>query len=120
MGSKLQEASSFHRSGYNCSQAVLCAFCDEIGKTVKEAARIAAPYASGMKVKCGAVLAAELVLEAKSGGEEEKKRLIEDFEKRFVGKNQSVVCRELRSQRLRSCRGCVEDSAEILEEMLKE
>lgn len=112
MGSKAKEAADFHRSGYSCSQAVYCAFCDETGLTEAQARSVAAPYAGGAKIKCGAVLAAELVLD-------EKEELVRQFEERFTAKNQSVNCRELR-RGLRSCRGCVEDSAQILEEMLNE
>ena len=50
--------------------------------------------------------------------------LLQEIEKRFKEKNSTVMCRELKGvetgQVLRTCRGCVEDAAEILEEILEE
>ena len=50
--------------------------------------------------------------------------LLYELEKRFKDKNTSVLCKELKGINsgtiLRSCRGCVEDAAEILEELVKE
>lgn len=125
MESRVEAAKQRHASGYHCSQAVYCAFCDLVGVTEEQAKREAAPYAGGAKIKCGAVMAAELVLSAKAkeqGLNEEA--LIQDLEERFQEKNTTVVCRELRGgkgqPRLRTCRGCVEDAAEILDCMLEE
>ena len=51
-------------------------------------------------------------------------KLLNEIEKRFKEKNSSVVCKELKGigtgNVLRSCRGCVEDAAEILEELIDE
>ena len=48
--------------------------------------------------------------------------LLKEIEKKFKEKNSSVICRELKGLEggkvLRSCRGCVEDAAEILEELI--
>lgn len=81
--------------------------------------------AGGAMTKCGAVLAAEYVLEHKAELlKREPGELISIFENRFMDMNSSITCRELRGglgrPKLRSCRGCVEDSADILEAMLKE
>jgi Putative redox-active protein (C_GCAxxG_C_C). len=101
--------------GYSCSQAILCAYCSELGISVSDAKIKARPYSGGAKIKCGAVLAAELLLE----NEKDKTK----FESEFISKNSSVICRELRGNfqnpQLRSCIGCVEDSANILESFLK-
>ena len=35
-------------SGYNCAQAVLLAFCDELGFDKNTAAMLAAPFGGGM------------------------------------------------------------------------
>ena len=48
--------------------------------------------------------------------------LLNEIEKKFKDKNTSVLCKELKGittgTMLRSCRGCVEDAAEILEEIV--
>ena len=95
----------------------MCAFADDIGMEHEEAKKIAAPYSGGRKIKCGAVCAAELILSAKFG-EDKAERLHEEFEKKFRDKVGAINCREIRSQNLRPCIGCVEDSATILEEIL--
>lgn len=124
MESRVELAKKLHASRYSCSQAVYCAFCDVAGVTEEQAKREAAPYSGGAKVKCGAVMAAEMVLsvKAKEQGLDET-ALIGELEKHFQEKNTTVVCRELRGEkgkpRLRTCRGCVEDAAEILEQMLE-
>ena len=55
---------------------------------------------------------------------ENDEELLKEIEKRFIEKNGSVICRELKGldtgKVLRPCRGCVEDAAEILEEILSE
>lgn len=124
-GSAKERASSIHAKGYSCSGAVLAAFADELGMSDRQAVRTAAPMAGGAKIKCGAVLAAEYVLDKKANEQGNSSAdFISEFEKRFKEENTSVICRELRgglgAPRLRSCRGCVEDSADILEQMLKE
>lgn len=125
MESRVEAAKSRHASGYHCSQAVYCAFGDLVGVTEEQAKIEAAPYAGGAKIKCGAVLGAELVLsiKAKEKGLNEE-ALLGDLERRFKEKNTTVVCKEIRGEkgkpRLRTCRGCVEDAAEILEQMLEE
>lgn len=125
MESRVEIAKNMHAGRYTCSQAVYCAFCDLVGMTVEQAKKEAAPYAGGAKGKCGAVMAAELVLSAKAKEQGiDETSLIEDLESRFQEKNTTVVCRELRGgmgkPRLRTCRGCVEDASGILEEILKE
>lgn len=124
MGARTEKAKEFHGSGYSCSQAVYCAFCDLAGVSEEKAKEEAKPYAGGAKIKCGAVMAAELILSKKAreqGLDEET--LIEDLENRFKEKNTTVVCRELRGEkgkpRIRTCRGCVEDASQILDQMLE-
>ena len=68
------------------------------------------------------MLAAEQVLKEKYG--DESGSLIDEFERSFIEKNGSAVCKELKGietgKMLRSCRGCVTDAAEILEQMLED
>ena len=119
MGMRSEQAVINHKSFYTCSGSVLCAFADEIGLSQEEAGRLAAPMASGRMGRCGAVLAAEKVLERKYGPERAG-ALIERLELAFVAKNQSVFCADLRGRRLRTCRGCVRDAAGLLEQILEE
>ena len=120
MGS-VNDAIKLHSSGFSCSGAVLGAYHEEAGLTSSEAASMARPMAGGKLVKCGAVLAAEAVIRQKFPEEIAAKK-IEAFENEFISMNKSINCLELRGlgggQKLRSCRGCVTDSCEILEKLL--
>lgn len=117
MEQSVKKAVEYMNGAYSCSQSVMCAFCDEAGISHDEAKYIAAPYAGGAKVKCGAVLGAMLILEKKYGKEKAEK-LQEQMENEFRKKVSAVNCREIRGGRLRSCLGCVEDAAKILESIL--
>ena len=123
MEDRVQNAVNYHKSFYPCSAAVLCAFSEEAGLDKADAKREAMPFAGGRMVKCGAVLAAEYVLKRKYPGDKGE-ALSRQFEQSFLDKNSSVVCQELKGRGtgvvLRSCRDCVTDAAELLDEMLKE
>lgn len=115
MTGRAEKAVDNHKNFYSCSAAVLCAFTDEAGMTEQEAKIVAAPFAGGKMGKCGAVLAAEYVLAKKYGKDSEQ---IAKFEKSFTDMNKSLMCREIRQKKLRSCRGCVTDAASLLEKMI--
>ena len=93
-------------NGYNCAQAVLCAFNDLTGLDADAAARIASSFGGGMgrlREVCGAVSGALLALGILRGYSDprdpEAKKLhyhrVQEFARRFRDKNGSIVCREL-------------------------
>ena len=60
-----EEARRLFLAGYNCAQAVFCAFCDETGLDIDTAARLSSSFGGGMgrlREVCGAVSAASMVL----------------------------------------------------------
>lgn len=127
------KAIELHKNRYTCSQAVACAFCDLVNVdevTMKDMVR---RYSGGAYNVCGAIMGAYVIINYLNGdvnldnpAEPIKKNieLLYELEKRFKDKNTSVLCKELKGINsgtiLRSCRGCVEDAAEILEEIVKE
>ena len=113
MGRLADIAVNNHKNWYSCSGSVLCAFAGEAGLTEREAQKLAAPMGSGRMGKCGAVLAAERVLEEKYGRELAASRTAE-LERRFTAEFGSVRCSNL----MGSCRCCVTRAAEILETIL--
>lgn len=117
MKPKVSKAVEYMRGPYSCSQSVMCAFADDTEMTHDEAKKFAAPFSGGAKIKCGALYAAELVLTAKYG-EENAEKLHAEIEEKFREKVGAINCREIRSQNLRPCIGCVEDAATILDEMI--
>lgn len=121
MSEKTEKAINNHKSFFPCSAAVLCAFSQDAGMTEKEAKDAAMPFAGGKMGKCGAILAAEYVLDKKYGDDADS--LKQEFEERFSTMNGSLMCAELKGKLtgkpLRSCRGCVTDAAEILDDILE-
>ncbi len=134
--------------GYNCAQAVLCAFEDVTGLDTKTAAMTASSFGGGMgrmREVCGTVSGALMVLGLVCGYADpedlEGKKLhyhrVQEFARRFKEENGSIICRELlQGVRVepgkdpeartpayyakRPCPDLVWQSAAILDEMLKE
>lgn len=92
--------------GYNCAQAVLCAFEDVTGLEKETAAKLASSFGGGigrMREVCGAVSGACMVLglvkgyaDPKAGMEKtDHYALIQEFARRYKEENGSIICREL-------------------------
>lgn len=92
--------------GYNCSQAVFCAFCDVTGLDTDAAARMASSFGGGLgrlREVCGTVSGAALVLGMVRGYSDPKDyaakkahyALIQEFARRFEAESGSIICREL-------------------------
>lgn len=111
-------AAENHKNGNSCSQAVNLAFCDVTGLSAEAAKEEAAPYSKGAKIGCGAYMAAQLVLDHAAPADK-KEAMKEEMEKQFTAKIGSTACKEIREGKLRSCRGCVEDAAELLQGILE-
>lgn len=93
-------------NGYNCSQAVICAFAQEIGLDEYTLRRLGSSFGGGMgrlREVCGGVSAMFLVLGLLCGYDEpgDQKAKAEHYEKvqelarRFEQENGSIICREL-------------------------
>lgn len=100
------QAKALFLEGYNCAQAVACAFSDVTGLSVEEAARMSSSFGGGLgrlREVCGTVSGAALVLGIAKGYSdpkdfEAKKRhyaLVQEFARRFREANGSIICREL-------------------------
>lgn len=101
-----QKAEMLFRQGYNCAQAVLLAFCDELDMDKETAARLASSFGGGigrMREVCGAVsgmcMAAGLCKgysrPGDIGGKKRHYALIQKMVNEFKEKNSSFICREL-------------------------
>ena len=147
MSEKSEKAKELFKSGYNCSQAVLGVFCEELGLDFQTAMKLASSFGAGMgrmREVCGTVsgmfMAAGLAFAGANDSPAEKGehyKRIQDLAKRFKDKNGSIICRELlqgvettsgtnpepRTENYYKKRPCVElvgDSVEIFEQFLKE
>ena len=118
---------------YNCCQAVICAYCEELGMKEEDAFRLAEGFGFGMgglKDTCGAVTGMFMTIGLKnSAGKMDDpfatkmdtyQKLLDAAEK-FKEKNGSIYCRDLKTQEgpqpLPCCMKCVEDAAQIIDEM---
>ena len=98
-GSAADRAAELFKTGMNCSQAVFCAFADELGMDAETAARVSSGLGGGvgrMREVCGAVTGATLVLGMRHGpGKDDVYPAVQDFCARFKAETGSIVCREL-------------------------
>lgn len=131
---RIETAKENMKKGYNCSQAVACAFCDEVGIDEKTMFALMEGFGRGMgdmQSVCGAVSGAVAILSMKNSSADpenpttklETYKLIQALKDKFRTKNGSDICCELKGIKtktppLRTCPGCVEDAAAILEELL--
>ena len=143
-----QRAYDLFLEGYNCAQAVFCAFEDETGMDREAAARLASSFGGGMgrlREVCGAVSGALLALGVLRGyadpadpqAKKDHYRLVQEFARRFREKNGAIVCRELLSgvqttpggepeprtpefYKKRPCPALIRQAAEIADEILRE
>lgn len=118
-----------HRKGYNCAQAVLCAYSDFLGVDEETLFAVAEGFGGGMggmMGTCGAVtgmyMAAGLYNSCKDlqvcSTKPATNQLVRELATEFSEKNQSLICRELKGvdtgTPIRSCDGCIEDAVRIL------
>jgi C_GCAxxG_C_C family probable redox protein len=145
--SKVENALSCFNGGFNCSQALLSAYSEDLGMSREEALKVSCAFGAGMSrmaETCGAVTGAFMVLGLKYGkfkadddaAREKTYAMVNEFARRFKARNGTIVCKELlgadmstpegmkysKEHKLAAklCPGFVRDAAEIVEEMLKE
>lgn len=130
MESRIEKAKSNQRSGYNCSQEVACAYCDEVGIAEPIMYQMMEGCGLGMgsmEGTCGALCGAIAIASLKTSqnlpeGSNQRAavyKVARTILQSFKEKNQSVICKELKGIEtgavLRDCQGCVEDAATLLE-----
>lgn len=106
MKSKAEKARELFLEGYNCSQAVLGAFCEDLGLPFETALKLSSSFGGGMgrlREVCGALSGAFMVAGLKLGyasptdsdAKAEHYRLIQAMAGEFKKENGSIICREL-------------------------
>ena len=142
--SRVNDASAFFAEGFNCSQSVFAAYCEEFGLEKETAFLLASGFGGGMgrlQETCGAVTGAFMVLGLKYGyflaedkaGKEKVYALVQKFAELFEERNESIKCIDLVGIDMRHgdlmqamartkevCPKFVKDAAEILEEIMEE
>lgn len=101
-----EHAVELFKQGYNCSQAVFGAFCDEMNIDFETAVKMASSFGGGMgrlREVCGAASGMFMVAGMKYGyidpndnnAKAEHYALIQELANKFKEQNGSIVCREL-------------------------
>lgn len=147
MNSKSERAVELFKEGYNCSQAVLGAYCEEAGIDIKTALMLTSPFGGGigrLREVCGAASAMFMIAGLKYGcvdpkdmkAKEEHYKLVQKLVEQFKEINGSIICRELLGldivhdkptpekrtagyYKKRPCVEIVRSAAEIIDELLK-
>lgn len=132
MDQRTEQALALHKKGYNCAQAVVCAYCDRFGLDEQTAYRISEGFGLGMGVMevCGALSGAFMLagLQGSGGVERAGETKAQTYQKTkqlaeaFRARNGTILCRELKGvadgQVRRSCPGCIEDACRLVAEFL--
>lgn len=131
---KKEKAIELHDKGFNCAQAVACAFAEKIGmpeETLFAACEGFGLGMGGMAATCGAVSGAVMLAGLKNScknleqpsSKADTYKLTREITKTFLEKNGSLTCGELKGvttgKVLRSCPDCIRDAVEIAEDILK-
>ena len=118
MSNRVEKALENHGKGYNCCQAVACAYADLVG--VDENLIFAAGEGFGAGMVAGLLKSSRNTKEPVTKGA--TYRVSREIVQKFGEKNGSVVCKDLEGigtdKVLRSCDGCIKDAAQILEQVM--
>ena len=102
----LEKAVKFYKEEFNCPQAVLCAYADELGLDQETALKIASPFGGGIartgKI-CGAITGGLMVIGMKNWSDgdnrEDSKAKVYEMSRQFMNeiekRNNTLNCEEL-------------------------
>lgn len=143
---RITKAEELFRDGYNCSQSVVGAFCEDIGLDFDTAMKLSEGFGGGMgrmRLTCGAVsgmtMVVGMLLSKGSGGDSRKEvyETVHSLADRFTKENGSLICADLlglnkqseynanpeeRTQgyyKKRPCVECVKFCAKLCDEYMK-
>ena len=146
MNEKEVKAEELFKNKFNCVQAVLGVFCEELGLDCKTALKISTGFGSGCRKGevCGAVAGAVMAIGLARGYCEQNDAIqkavcycmTENFINKFISERESIVCRELLGYRKdeeslrienikdgvhwKACLGYVKSAVKIAEGLLNE
>ena len=121
---KSEKAVYLKRNGYNCAQAVLCAFQDDLGFDEETLKKLGAAYCVGMgsmEGTCGALIAAEMILGLKKFKGRAVIREAKDLLGEFKKEAGAITCRDLKGldtgKVLCPCDECVRIATSLAEKL---
>ena len=143
---KQEKALNLYHSGFNCSQAVVAAFSEDLNIDEKMALKLASGFGSGMRCgdMCGAITGALMILGLIDGQEvatdqETKKQMglrVDQFHEHFINRHGANRCIDLLDYDMRlpdskipvekkqlkrvKCDSYVKDAVAIVEKMIND
>ena len=132
MTERAERAQQLHNQGFNCAQAVVCAYCDQFGLDEETACKMTEGFGLGMGIMevCGALTGAFMLAGMRGSkgvahpGETKAQtyKTTKALAAAFKEKNGTYLCRELKGVAdgnvRRSCPGCIEDACALIESYL--
>ncbi len=119
---KKERAVTLKHSGYNCAQAVLCAFAEESELTEDLLKRIGAGFGVGMgcmEGSCGALIGAEILLGLKEYRAKPILQAARELHQAFTEKCGASLCKDLKGRdtgtALCACDDCIRCAVEWIE-----
>ena len=123
---KKEYAVYLKHNGFNCAQAVLMAYQDELGldtDTIKKLGSAFGTGMGGMKGTCGALVGANIVLGMLNTSEIASKFHAKDITDEFIELSGAITCQDLKGikthQVLCSCEDCIRHSIDLLDKKLE-
>lgn len=127
MNERIEQAVEKKQNGYNCSQAVVCCYCKELGMDEETLFALTQAFGAGMGTtegSCGAISGAAAVVGLLNKDRSRSMKDIRMIMSAFKERNGSVLCKDLKGietgKVLRSCDDCVRDAVEFLEKVLNQ
>ncbi len=105
MSERGDKGKEFFKSGYNCAQAVLMSFKDEIGLNEEQIKKVSAGFGGGigrLREVCGTFSGLVMALGMIKGDKADKAMLyaqIQELAEKFRQDNGSIICRDLLGMR---------------------
>ena len=122
---RAEQAVAYKHTGYNCAQAVLCAFADKTGLPEGTLKKLGAGFGAGMgclEATCGALCAAEMLLGIAAYTGKPVLRDAAAMHRQFQERCGASLCKNLKGRDtgvvLCECDDCIRNAAEISESML--
>ena len=122
---KFDAAEKKRCGSHNCTQAVLCSYCDLTGIDEETSRNMTTAFAAGMgnmEGTCGAIVGAGIALSLITKDKAKAMKGMREIMTRFEERNKATQCKLLKGvetkQVLRECPDCVADAAEFLEDII--
>lgn len=122
---RVEQAAERKNSGFNCCQAVLLTYADEIGMPEEVLAKLAAGFAGGGGTRqgvCGALNGAVMALDLLNDGTTKPMKEAKEAQLAFREKTGAILCKDIKGVEtgveLCPCIQCVRNGAAVVEEAL--